>query len=380
MEEELQELRDLVAQLKVDNERLRQEQAPVGPAPSATLSTSSVVPNASAPAAERLVFVPRDRKCPMFRGRSGIALVEWVEEVQACVRARHLSLADQAFFLFDHLEGEAREEIKYRPSVERGDPARIIAILQELYGCSESYVALQEAFFSRKQHEGETLLEFSLALMSLMERVPGVMGMNVIRKCYQELFVQHGLALFELSSVTQAPQPVTQALQKCHQVTTQTPPDLMGKVKVRETASVSILPAIQAVAETQTTPQVPPHSTDLVPAEPGPSRPSVIAPAQPSTSLAIPSTSSSDTSVMAPRRSARANAGQHSNVHRIPRPLQFRALCGPLYLSTTFLLLNPLPPAPCCHIPTIQLACSSSTDIRTSSWTMTLLSFPVALS
>ncbi|KAK0145448.1 hypothetical protein N1851_015636 [Merluccius polli] len=232
MEEELQELRALVAQLKVDNERLRQEQAPVGPAPSATLSTSSAVPNASAPAAERLVFVPRDRKCPMFRGRSGIALVEWVEEVQACVRARHLSLADQAFFLFDHLEGEAREEIKYRPSVERGDPARIIAILQELYGCSESYVALQEAFFSRKQHEGETLLEFSLALMSLMERVPGVMGMNVIRKCYQELFVQHGLALFELSSVTQAPRPVTQALQKCHQVTTQTPPDLMGKVNV----------------------------------------------------------------------------------------------------------------------------------------------------
>lgn len=173
MEEELQELRDLVAQLKADNERLRQEQAPVGLSPSAIPSTSSAVPAASAsvPAAERLVFVPRDRKCPMFRGRSGIALGEWVEEVQACMRARHLSLADQAFFLFDHLEGEAREELKYRSSVERSDPARIFAILQELYGCSESYVALQEAFFSRKQHEGETLLEFSLALMSLMERV-----------------------------------------------------------------------------------------------------------------------------------------------------------------------------------------------------------------
>ena len=94
MEEELQELRDLVAQLKADNEKLRQEQAPVGPPPSATPSTSSAVPIASIPAAERLVFVPRDRKCPMFGGRSGIA-----------------------------------------------------------------------------QHEGETLLEFSLALMSLMERV-----------------------------------------------------------------------------------------------------------------------------------------------------------------------------------------------------------------
>ena len=64
-------------------------------------------------------------------------------------------------------------------------------------------------------------------------QAPGVLGMNVIQKCYQELFVQHGLSLFKLSSVAQAPQLVTQALQKCHQVTTQTPQELIGRVKVR---------------------------------------------------------------------------------------------------------------------------------------------------
>ncbi|KAK0155373.1 hypothetical protein N1851_002277 [Merluccius polli] len=87
------------------------------------------------------------------------------------MRARHLSAADQAFFLYDHLEGEAREEIKYRPSTERCDPAKVLAVLQELYGSTDSYVALQEAFFSRRQQEGETLHEFSLALMSLMASV-----------------------------------------------------------------------------------------------------------------------------------------------------------------------------------------------------------------
>lgn len=174
MEEELQELRDLIAQLKADNERLRQERA-VGSGTSATPSTStasSVNPStAGVSVAERLVFVPRDRKCPMFRGKSGIGLNEWLEEIEGCARARHLSLADKAFFLFDHLEGEAREEIKYRSSAERTDPAKIITILQELYGCSDSYVALQEAFFSRKQQESETLQEFSLALLGLMEKV-----------------------------------------------------------------------------------------------------------------------------------------------------------------------------------------------------------------
>lgn len=183
MEGELQELRELVAQLRTDNERLRQEQAAAVPgsssAPLAPTVPSTASSTSSATPIERLVFVPRERKCPMFRGRSGIGLGEWMEEAEACMRARHLSTSDRAFFLFDHLEGEAREEIKYRSREEREDPAKIIAALQELYGCFDSYVALQEAFFSRRQREGETLQEFSLALMSLMasvrQRAPGDM-------------------------------------------------------------------------------------------------------------------------------------------------------------------------------------------------------------
>ena len=114
------------------------------------------------------------------------------------MRARHLSASDQAFFLFDHLEEEAREEMKYRPSEERSDPAAVgqtIAVLEELYMCAESYVALQEAFFSRRQHEGETLLEFSLALMGLMtsvkQRAPsGIPNAEVLLR---DQFVEHVL-------------------------------------------------------------------------------------------------------------------------------------------------------------------------------------------
>lgn len=124
-----------------------------------------------------------------------MGFAEWQEEVQACMRARHLSTTDQAFFLYDHLEGEAREEIKYRPSAERSDPAKIMEVLEELYGCAEPYVALQEAFFSRRQQEGETLLEFSLALMSLMtmvrQRAPsGVPNAEVLLR---DQFVEHVL-------------------------------------------------------------------------------------------------------------------------------------------------------------------------------------------
>lgn len=131
----------------------------------------------------------------MFRGKSGIGLTEWLEEARACMRARHLSTLDQAFFLFDHLEGEARDEIKYRPYVEREDPDKIISVLPELYGCPKSYVALQEAFFSRRQQEGETLQEFSLALMGLMalvkERAPT--GLINAETLLRDQFVEHVL-------------------------------------------------------------------------------------------------------------------------------------------------------------------------------------------
>lgn len=43
--------------------------------------------------------------------------------------------------------------------------------MQKFYGCTKSYVALQESFFSRRQQDMETLGEFSFALMSLLAKV-----------------------------------------------------------------------------------------------------------------------------------------------------------------------------------------------------------------
>lgn len=68
---------------------------------------------------------------------------EWVEEARVCMQACHLAPSEQAFFLFDHFEGEARNEIKYCTDAEQGDPETIIMILQDLYGCCQSYVEPQ---------------------------------------------------------------------------------------------------------------------------------------------------------------------------------------------------------------------------------------------
>lgn len=61
---------------------------------------------------------------------------------------------------------------------------------------------------------------------------PDVLGMNILRRCYSTLFGQHGSALFDLPTVIEAPKPVVQALQICHQASLASPSDLIGKIKL----------------------------------------------------------------------------------------------------------------------------------------------------
>ena len=170
-----QELRDLVVQLRADKENLTQELAAVGTMNSTATpndhSTPAVHPDTPAVVPDRLLYAPRERKCPIFRGTTGIGIVEWVEEVRASMRARRLAPVDQAYFIYDHLERPAKDEIKYRPKEDREDPERVLSILQEVYACGMSYVALQKDFFSRKQLDGESLQEYSHALFELMEKI-----------------------------------------------------------------------------------------------------------------------------------------------------------------------------------------------------------------
>lgn len=187
MSEEAQRLKDQVARLMAENERLKSTSTAQATNVGASSSSASSMP------VDRLVFIPREKKCPLFRGGVGISVEAWKEEAEACMRARHLSTLERAYFLFDHLEGEAREEIRYRPIEEKENPEKIFEILQELYGCPRSYVALQESFFSRKQQEGESLLEFSISLLTLMDKVKrsapeGILNAEVLLR---DQFVEH---------------------------------------------------------------------------------------------------------------------------------------------------------------------------------------------
>lgn len=189
METELQELRDAVARLTTDNERLTQAGQTSGPVSDGAQGTStSRTMNADATVndddegdeyeepphrerVERVVYVPRDRKCPLFSGRGELTPREWIEEIKSVMHSRHMSTRDQAQFVYDHLIGEAKDEIKFRPKRTRDHPRQIFDILLEQFNNSKPLIVLKERFYARKQQEGESLREFSNSLFSLMDEM-----------------------------------------------------------------------------------------------------------------------------------------------------------------------------------------------------------------
>lgn len=70
--------------------------------------------------------------------------------------------------------------------------------------------------------------------------VPGILGMNIIRRCYRERFGVYGLSFFDSPFALQALGPVLVALQKCHQSTTQALGNPTGPVRVQGKQAVRI--------------------------------------------------------------------------------------------------------------------------------------------
>ena len=122
-----------------------------------------------------LVYMHKDRKIRHFSGNpqneSEIRIEDWVEDIRSYVTARSLGKTEQVDFITAHLEGQPREEIRYRPYSVRNDPGQILETLISAFGCQYGVARLQREFFDRKQREGETLRSYSLVLLDLIDRV-----------------------------------------------------------------------------------------------------------------------------------------------------------------------------------------------------------------
>lgn len=122
-----------------------------------------------------VIYVQQDRKLPTFSGRldsaDALTVDEWIEQMRCFVQRRGRTEKERAQIVFDQLVGAARTEIKFLPVEQKESAEQIFDTLKNMYGCLNSHISLQRSFFNRKQKEGESLIDYSHALMDLMDQI-----------------------------------------------------------------------------------------------------------------------------------------------------------------------------------------------------------------
>lgn len=115
--------------------------------------------------------VSKERKVDKFSGkRTDIDVDDWIEDVRRIFKARPRSDEECVDFIYSHLEGEAKDEIKYRRDI-KDDPEAIFDCLNRVFGIKESVTLLQKNFFERAQREHESIRQYSYALLELFQKI-----------------------------------------------------------------------------------------------------------------------------------------------------------------------------------------------------------------
>ncbi|KAK0156415.1 hypothetical protein N1851_000285 [Merluccius polli] len=304
---DLQALRGRMEQLQAENDHLRRDRD----AAQAGSSSSGLLVDSAAP--ERVVYLPRERRCPVFRGSHGIGIDEWVEEVKTTSLQPRLdgspdsSTSSQlaALTALVHKQQEQLNQItqtlaamqklpasqhsrpniicrrcqrpghyasdcenersRPRPSSTVSAPQVVIKLAGVNVKCildTGSMVSTISEKFFKQNFQGKLkschwlelraangleipylgYLEPDVEVLGCIiprrgvlvvkdppERVtppevPGILGMNIIKACYQGLIRQCGPQSFDLSAVVEPSGPWLPAFQFCQQAEVQPSP------------------------------------------------------------------------------------------------------------------------------------------------------------
>ena len=80
---------------------------------------------------------------------------------------------ERAVLLLDYIGGCANEKAACYPDEVRRDFGALVSLLRRVFGSWETVTSLYADFYSRMQSVGETLAEFSRALIRMHQRIEG---------------------------------------------------------------------------------------------------------------------------------------------------------------------------------------------------------------
>ena len=101
-------------------------------------------------------------------------LKEWLNDVDTYARQLGLSGKELVTAAIDHLGSEAKEEVLCCPADQREDFKGLSALLSRRFDSPATVQSLNASFYGRTQGDGESLAEYSRALMRLYSHMESV--------------------------------------------------------------------------------------------------------------------------------------------------------------------------------------------------------------
>ena len=129
---------------------------------------------------KNVAVIPKEKKLAKISGKGSIT--EWLEDCETSL-ARFSNERDKANFLLDHFEGAAKTEVKFQVDIRKATSAEMLEVLKAVYGSHDTWIQLQQQFYSRDQKPGEDLMDYTYVLMDILlelrDKVPsGVKDMD----------------------------------------------------------------------------------------------------------------------------------------------------------------------------------------------------------
>nr|XP_054759238.1 uncharacterized protein LOC129265254 [Lytechinus pictus] len=115
----------------------------------------------------------RAPKLPRFSGKTSVGdltLSQWLEKVDIFCDQYEIPITQKAQVILNHLDGAARQEIRCH-SVSSDDLDTLLSLLTRHFGSKDTTQTLKKRFHERVQKEGESLDEFSRALMCMYDAI-----------------------------------------------------------------------------------------------------------------------------------------------------------------------------------------------------------------
>ena len=93
---------------------------------------------------------------------------DWASDIESHLKASPFSDREGLDLIMDHLSGAAGQEVRFR---EPRTAEEALQIVRSVFGDVDTVGVAQKAFYTRIQQPGETLLDYSLALVKLFGKL-----------------------------------------------------------------------------------------------------------------------------------------------------------------------------------------------------------------